>query len=157
MRTLLFSLLLTFSVAQSLTSAENEVQWLTDYNEAVAQSEETGKPIFLLFTNSYSCGPCILLEKNVLSTPEFAEFAQSEIIPLKVDFAPIYRDKNIPSSTKNLIAFRHKQNIPDDLKYRGWPYLILFNPSEAASYDGQLRGFQDLESMVDGIGLGPAN
>ncbi|MGE9290781.1 MAG: thioredoxin family protein, partial [Puniceicoccales bacterium] len=156
MKKSIFALILSFQATVFQVVAE-ENPWLTDYDEAVTQSIATDKPIFLLFTNSHSCGPCILLEKQILSTPDFVEFARTEIIPLKVDFAPIYRNKDIPSSDENLLAFRREQNIPDHLTYRGWPYLVLFRPTQPAIFDDTLREFSDFDALVNGIGLGTGN
>ncbi|MGE0494251.1 MAG: thioredoxin family protein [Vulcanimicrobiota bacterium] len=60
--------------------------WLTSYEEAVQQSKETGKPILMDFTGSNWCGWCIKLRKEVFDTPEFAKWADENVVLLELDF-----------------------------------------------------------------------
>ena len=50
---------LTLRLSRSLT-------WHTDYNDALAEAEETGYPILFLYTAPSWCGWCRVLENNVL-------------------------------------------------------------------------------------------
>lgn len=51
------------------TTASGELEWLTDYDKALAESKATGKPIMIDFTG-YACTNCRWMEKNVFPTPE---------------------------------------------------------------------------------------
>ena len=59
--------------------------WFVKWDEAVAESKKTQKPIFVLKTGSDWCGWCIRLRKNVLSKPEFEDFAKKNLVLLYLD------------------------------------------------------------------------
>ena len=46
-------------------------EWLTNYDEALAESTRSGKPVFVLFTGSDWCPHCRTLEDRVFATSEF--------------------------------------------------------------------------------------
>ncbi|MCA8952407.1 MAG: thioredoxin family protein [Planctomycetes bacterium] len=55
--------------------------WTFDYDEARARAKRSGKLIFGYFTRSYAaCPPCASLERNALSDPAFAEFAERVVL-----------------------------------------------------------------------------
>ena len=68
--------------AASVASAE----WLTDYLQAQKRAAEKKLPILADFTGSDWCGTCIALKKEVFNTPEFAAWANQQVILLEVDF-----------------------------------------------------------------------
>lgn len=52
--------------------------WQTDFAAVLAQSEESGKPVFAYFTRSYEpCPFCTKFEKGALADPEFPELAEN--------------------------------------------------------------------------------
>ena len=59
--------------------------WFVNWDKAVAESRKSGKPIFVLSTGSDWCGWCIRLRKNVLTKPEFADFAKKNLVLLYLD------------------------------------------------------------------------
>jgi thiol-disulfide isomerase/thioredoxin len=73
------------------------INWLNNYQEAVSQSQATGKPIVLLFTGTNWCPACMKLEKEVLTTSEFAGGVGGRFIFLKAEF-PDYSEEAIKSS-----------------------------------------------------------
>ncbi len=64
----------------------NAQEWLTDFNEAQKVALENSKPIVLVFSGSDWCAPCIKLEKQVLDTKEFQEYANENYVLVKADF-----------------------------------------------------------------------
>jgi hypothetical protein len=55
--------------------------WKTSYSEAKAAAKASGHLILGYFTRSYApCGPCLQLEQNVFSKPEFAEFSKCVVL-----------------------------------------------------------------------------
>jgi thioredoxin-related protein len=60
--------------------------WLTDYKQAQQEAKKSKKLLFLDFTGSDWCGPCIIFKRNVLSNPEFTEYASKNLILMEVDF-----------------------------------------------------------------------
>ena len=60
--------------------------WLTNYAAAQAQARAENKMLLINFTGSDWCPPCIMLHRQILSQPEFADYAASHLVLLEVDF-----------------------------------------------------------------------
>ncbi|UUW08735.1 thioredoxin family protein [Flavobacterium plurextorum] len=60
------------------------VSWLRDYDEALRQSELTGKPVILFFQEIPGCSTCVNFGRDVLSHPLMVEFIENEFIPLAI-------------------------------------------------------------------------
>src|SRR6266568_8131270 len=69
-----------------LQAGAAELEWLTDLPKAQAQAKKENKLVMLDFTGSDWCGFCIKLNKEVLSKPEFAEYAKKNLVLVEVDF-----------------------------------------------------------------------
>lgn len=67
------------------TSVFGSERWLTDYDEALAESTRTGKPVLTLFTGSDWCPHCRTLEERVLATAAFDQWAEEHVVRLMVD------------------------------------------------------------------------
>ena len=59
--------------------------WTEDFQYALRRSQESAKPIFILFTGSDWCPPCMALDNEVFTQPEFAEYANQNFILFKAD------------------------------------------------------------------------
>jgi thioredoxin-related protein len=70
------------SACQTASALEN---WLTNYEDALATAERTGRPVLALFTGSDWCPHCKTLENNVFSSEMFREWADSNVVLLMVD------------------------------------------------------------------------
>jgi thioredoxin-related protein len=73
-------LILTFSVncfAQD---------WQTNLNEAKKIASKNNESIVIVFQGSDWCGPCMKLDKEVWSTPEFQKLSKDHFVMLKADF-----------------------------------------------------------------------
>jgi len=78
-----FTLILAVvSACQTCFALEN---WLTNYDEAMAASERTGRPVLTLFTGSDWCPHCKTLEDNVFSSDLFRTWAESKVVLLMID------------------------------------------------------------------------
>lgn len=71
--------------------------WLTDLNEAQAQSVKEQKPILVSFTASDTCRLCKALNANVFSSPTFKSWAEKSVVLLEVDMA----QKNLLSENRD--------------------------------------------------------
>lgn len=60
--------------------------WHEDPEEAFAEAASTGLPLYVLFTGSDWCPPCKALEKNIHKKRDFQEFADENLVLLKLDF-----------------------------------------------------------------------
>jgi protein disulfide-isomerase len=68
------------------SAARAELTWHTDYDVAVKQAKDEGKLVFIDFTGSDWCGWCMKLKAEVFDKPEFAAFANANLVLLEVDF-----------------------------------------------------------------------
>jgi thiol-disulfide isomerase/thioredoxin len=59
--------------------------WLTDYEQALAAAEQSGRPVLTIFTGSDWCPHCRTLEHNVLHTDTFREWASDRLVLLMID------------------------------------------------------------------------
>jgi thiamine biosynthesis lipoprotein len=116
----LSTILLIWIVAGALAHG----QILGDAAAAFKLSEETQRPVLLIFSGSDWCAPCIRFQKKVLSSEQFGEYAEGHLILLKADFP----------QRKNLSATLVKQNEQLAEKYnpRGqFPHLVLLRPDQS--------------------------
>ncbi len=67
-------------------SSQSSAAWLTDLPAALNQARSENKLVLLNFTGSDWCPWCIKLDHDILSAPEFAAYAQSKLVLVKVDF-----------------------------------------------------------------------
>jgi protein disulfide-isomerase len=106
--------------------AEESAGWMTDADAAMARASGEGRRVFLFFTGSDWCGWCIRLNQEILSTPQFAGYAQEKLVLVELDFP---RRKNQPDALR-------EQNATLARKYgiRGYPTVIVLNS------DGSVAG-----------------
>ncbi len=117
-----------FLVLGSLTIQAQELTWQTDMNKALEISKKSKKPIMLFFTGSDWCGWCVRLQKEVLTTPEFAKWAKDNVVLVELDF---------PRKTPQA-AETQKQNmeLQQALGVRGYPTVWFVN---ATKKDGKIN------------------
>jgi len=131
MKTILLSLL-TLCPVLVLNAAEND--WLTDMPKALAQAKQDKKMVLVDFTGSDWCGWCIKFKKEVLSTPEFAEYAKKHLVLVELDFPKRKaQDNKLKAANKKL---------KDKYEVQGFPTLLLLKGSgkEAWRQVGFLQG-----------------
>jgi hypothetical protein len=59
--------------------------WLTNYDDALAAAERTGRPVLTVFTGSDWCLHCRNLEEKVLHTETFSRWADGRVVLLVID------------------------------------------------------------------------
>jgi thioredoxin-related protein len=114
-------LILFLSVFAIAIAAEEttELNWLSNLEEAQLESEESGLPIFVNFTGSDWCGWCIKLVDEVFSKEEFIDYANENLIMVKLDFPKrIEQTKETKDYNRSLSS---KYNI------QGFPTILLLN------------------------------
>lgn len=119
-------------VFASLTQAESD--WLHDWNKAQEQAKANHKLLFLNFTGSDWCGWCIKFDKDVLSQPQFKNFARDNLVLVELDFP---RRKSQPTEER-------KQNTQLAQQYEvlGFPTIVVLNSSgqKVWQFDGYFPG-----------------
>ena len=123
------ALVLTALVA--VAHAENG--WRTDYAEALTVAEETGRPVLTVFTGSDLCQHCRTLERNVLETDTFREWAEGRVVLLMID---------LPQAGISLEERKARSKVCVRYGIRSFPSTVLVAPdgtkiTSQAGYQGQ--------------------
>jgi len=117
MRKVLLALLGGWLALQSV--AADEAGWLTVLDQPMAKAQSSHKFVLLFFTGSDWCGWCKKFDREALSTPEFREYAQRNLVLVEIDF---------PEKTPQSDAIK-KANAAWKERYKitGFPTLILLD------------------------------
>lgn len=120
-------------------------QWSTDSRAALELAKNEDKKVFLFFTGSDWCGWCKRLEGEILTTPQFKNYATEKLVLVKLDFP-----HNLPQSDRV-----KAQNRALATKYAvsGFPTIIVLTSAgeklgELGYMEGGPKGFlQKLEAL----------
>lgn len=75
---------LSFTVPKNNPVELGKVNWLRNYDEALAKSEEKGLPVFIQFQEVPGCATCSTYGNMVLSHPFIVEAIETHFIPLVI-------------------------------------------------------------------------
>lgn len=98
-----------------------QVEWQRDFDAALAQSREDGRPLFVLFQEIPGCATCVNFGDQVLSNPLLVEAIENEFRPVAVQNNRSGKDAEIlkrydePSWNNPVVRFldpRGKDLIP---------------------------------------------
>ena len=98
---------------------DNTFKWYDNLDEAMKESERLHRPIFALFTGSDWCPWCVKLEKEILSKPEFQNYAAKHFIMFKVDEL---RKKKMPQE----VAAKNREYL-NKYGIRGFPTVLILD------------------------------
>ncbi|MGC9035775.1 MAG: thioredoxin family protein [Verrucomicrobiia bacterium] len=104
-----------FGFVFSLFSAE----WLTDLEKALEQAKKEKKIVLINFTGSDWCGWCIKFKKEVLSTDEFAKYADKNLVLVELDF-PAKKPQSEELKKKN-------KELQKKYSVNGFPTFVALN------------------------------
>ena len=129
--------LFLFAVAASVlfaSFAQAESGWLNDYKKAQEEAKADNKLLLLNFTGSDWCGWCIKFDKEILSQPQFKDYARDNLVLVELDFP---RRKAQPVDLK-------KQNLQLAQQYEvlGFPTIVVLNSNgqKLWQFDGYFPG-----------------
>ena len=114
-----FFVLLAVAVLSLGSLNAAEAKWLTDFKAAEKKAAAEKKPLVVNFTGSDWCGWCIRLDKEVFSQPEFVEYAEKNLVLVKLDFP---RKKELPASEKE-----QNQALAQKYEVRGFPTIVILD------------------------------
>ncbi len=101
-----------------LTNAE----WLTDFEKAKEVAREKDQYILLNFSGSDWCGPCIKMKKEVFETQLFQDFANTNLVLVRVDF-PRLKKNQLEAKQKD-----HNEKLAERFNPHGkFPLTILLD------------------------------
>ncbi len=93
--------------------------WGSDLAAAQARARTTGKLIFIDFTGSDWCPPCMALHDNVLTQSEFLDYAVENLELVEIDFP---RNKTIDKAVE-----LGNRNLAEKYKVKSFPTVIVMN------------------------------
>lgn len=113
LRTLVLSTLLF--LAQSVVLAQGVATF-----DIFKEAGESKKNILLVFSGSDWCAPCMRIERDILSKPEFLDYANKNLLVYKADFPQRKRLTSDVRERNAKLADRYNQN-------GSFPCLLLLN------------------------------
>lgn len=113
-----------------------DLVWFKQLEPALARAKADNKPVFLLFTGSTWCPPCVALKKEIFPTAQFKDYAKQHLILVKIDFPdPV----DFPDDKLHLA----EKYMGSEVKF---PTMILLRPN------GKEFGRPSLDDAADGPG-----
>ena len=114
--------IIAFFLASMLNSNATPV-WSTDLAKAQAQARAEGKAVLINFTGSDWCGWCMKLRKDVFLKPDFAAYAQTNLVLVEIDFP---KRKPLPPEVQ-----KANQRLEQQFQVQGFPTLVLLDRNGA--------------------------
>ncbi len=111
----ILSLAILTLLAIQVTAAE----WMTDLDKAKAIAKKENKLVFIDFTGSDWCPPCIKLKKDVLSTAEFAKYAKEKFVLVELDY-PRSKEQSVELKAAN-------RELQQQFKIKGFPTVVILD------------------------------
>jgi protein disulfide-isomerase len=110
--------------------------WQTDLSKALEKAKAENKFVLLDFTGSDWCGPCIELNNQALSRPEFLTYADKHLVLVEVDF-PKKKKQSAELMKQNEQLYRQY-----GIDEKGYPTIVLLDPAgkiraEFSGYSGE--------------------
>jgi thioredoxin-related protein len=118
--------------AWQVSAAEED--WLTDLPKAQAKARSENKMVLMDFNGSDWCPPCKALRKNVLSSPQFLQYAKKHLVLVDVDF-PKHKTQSEELKKAN-------EQLSEQYKVEGFPTVVVLSRegkelTRKVSYDGE--------------------
>jgi thioredoxin-related protein len=93
--------------------------WETDLKKAQETAKTQKKLLFIDFTGSDWCGYCVRLDRDILSRPQFQEFASKNLVLMEVDF-PRRKEQSRETRTQN-------QRLAQQYNIQGFPTIVVLD------------------------------
>ena len=113
------------------------LNWILDFDEGIAMSEMTGKPMFVNFTG-YTCTNCRWMETNILVLPEVSSKLENYIlIELFTDGGPRHKE--------------YQQMEIDRFGTAALPFYVILSPEseEIARFPGLTRNVEKFTDFLN--------
>ncbi len=114
-------LFLTTIVSTSLHASN--IEWQTNFDNALTSAKQQNKKILLWFSGSDWCGPGKRLNSEVFQKQAWIEYSNSTFVPVRADF-PRWRYQP-PEQVKA------NHNLAKKYGYKGCPTLVAIDPRNA--------------------------
>ena len=126
---------------------EKELEWMGNIEEALEIAKAEEKTVLVDFTGSDWCGWCIKLDNEVFSKKDFIEYAENNLVLVKLDFP-----KSVPQTDE---VKRYNQIQQGKYGIRGFPTILLINKEgKVIAQTGYQRGgpvfyIEHLQAYID--------
>lgn len=100
----------------------NAQEWFSDLETAKNVAVEKNEKIILVFQGSDWCAPCIKLNTEIWSSPEFVAYAKDHFVMLKADFPRKGKNKLSETQQQENIELMEKYNKPGY-----FPYVVVLD------------------------------
>lgn len=101
-------------------ASKDGLTWESNFETALQKAKAENKAVLVNFTGSDWCQWCIKLSDEVFSKSEFADYAEENLILVKLDFPRSIEQSNETKMYNNQLAQRYG--------VQGFPTILLFNP-----------------------------
>jgi thioredoxin-related protein len=122
-------------------------EWLTDLPKALEKAKAEKKLVLMDFTGSDWCPPCKALHNTVLTSKEFEDYADKNLVLVVVDF---------PNKTEQSEELKKANaELAKEFKIEGYPTVILLDTDRKQlknmiGYSGEKPGEFIAELAVKG-------
>ncbi len=120
-RFILGIILFSFIGLQAQEQTKQEINWLTNYNQALKIAQKEHKPLLILFTGSDWCPPCKAMHKDLFHNKEFIKLSKKFVL-LFIDFP---KRKTLPEKQQ-----AHNYEVASKYHRGGVPTMVFVSPQE---------------------------
>lgn len=129
----------------SKSSANDNLSWEENLETALQKAETENKAVLVNFTGSDWCQWCIRLSDEVFSKPEFEEYAEQNLILVRLDFPRSIEQSIETKMYNNQLAQRYGiQGFPTILLFNSQGQMVLqtgYQPGGPVSYVNHLKSY----------------
>jgi protein disulfide-isomerase len=123
----------------------DNLNWRTNLEEAVTQAKKENKAVLVNFTGSDWCKWCIKLNNEVFTQDEFENYAEKNLVLVRLDFP-----RSIPQSPETKL---YNNSLAQRYGIQGFPTILVFNnqgqlvaktgyqPGGASNYVNHIQSF----------------
>ena len=105
-------------------SNQTELTWLTDLPNALVRAKAEGKYVLLFFHGSDWCPPCVEMQRQVFTSPEFVQYARRALVLVDVDFPQKFTQSE--ELKRANLALKARFNLSRE-PGEGFPTIVLLN------------------------------
>ena len=111
--------ILLFTGCNNGQASSDNLDWKENLEQAVAQAKKENKAVLVNFTGSDWCIWCKRLNSEVFTQKEFENYADKNLVLVKLDFP-----KDIPQSQETKI---YNNTLAQKFGIQGFPTILIMN------------------------------